>query len=63
MEVPESLAEPGAPGEVENAVVAEKPHHLKSQDLTFFVELRRRMTVFSKLYKSAEVAAKRCAKK
>jgi hypothetical protein len=63
MEYPDPLAEPGAPGEFKNAKIGENPLQLKSQDLAFFVDFKRHMTIFGKLYKSAEVAAKRCAKK
>jgi hypothetical protein len=63
MEYPDPLAEPGAPGEFKNAKIGENSLQLKSQDLAFFVGFKRHMTIFGKLYKSAEVAAKRCAKK
>jgi len=63
MEYPDPLAEPGAPGEFKNAKIRENSLQPKSQYLAFFVDFKRHMTIFGKLYKSNEVAAKRCAKK
>jgi hypothetical protein len=63
MDLPEPLAKLGALGKFKNTIVGEEPLQLKSQDLAFFVEFRRHMTIFGKLYIPAEIAAEQRTKK
>jgi hypothetical protein len=63
MDLPDPLTEPGAPGRFEDLTVREKTLQAKSEYLTFVVESKRHMAIFGRLYKSAGIAAKWCAKK
>ena len=58
-----ALAKLGALGKFKNTGVGEEPLQLKSQDSAFFVEFRRHMAIFGKLYILAEIAEEQRTKK